>query len=253
MVQSNPASSECDFSYEWYEKMLRGLEDFGYTYSSFTEYPEEGTKKVYLRHDIDISLEKTSTLAEIENNFGIQATYFIRLSNPFYNPFDKKMLPIILKLSSLGHHLALHFDWMKKPGEYHEKELTKAIETQLAALKTYFPVQNVVSFHKPDLEVMGKTLANENIISTYDPRFFDSAQDSGKKWILYLSDSGGRWGKHGTPLDWISSQKPLHILTHPIWWWHKRATPKEKLRYWHSEKSEYFKKYWREDFEKVYL
>ena len=83
------------------------------------------------RHDIDLSVHRAYSLAKIEKNFCIKATYFFLLGSKFYNIFEKDIKDLILKIISLGHRIGLHFD----PNQYNinsKKKLNKKLITNLS-------------------------------------------------------------------------------------------------------------------------
>lgn len=223
IAQSNPASSECDFSYEWYEKMLAALCDSGYTFSSFVEDGDEELKRVYLRHDVDLDPDKALPIAKIEHDLDIQATYFIRISNPYYNPFDLASLVAITEICSLKHSIALHFDGLEREEEPDFQILEQGIERQHTALNAYFPVERIVSFHHAPIAIQNRQLSN--FTSTYEPRFYSQ--------ISYLSDSKSVW-KDGDPLQWLknSPAQNLQLLCHPIWWGKRDPDTNRHLQNW---------------------
>ncbi len=103
------------FTYNTYRRLLNTLKkDYDFTSFSKIKFSNEPIeKKVLLRHDIDLSLEKSLALAKIKNQLGITSTYFIFLRNPFYNIFSKENDTIIKYLISLNHNIGLHFDCAK--------------------------------------------------------------------------------------------------------------------------------------------
>ena len=72
------------FTYDAYENLISKLQKHGYQFASYYDY-KSFEKSVIMRHDIDYSLQKSVELAEFENQLGIQSTYFILISSPFYN------------------------------------------------------------------------------------------------------------------------------------------------------------------------
>ena len=48
-----------------------------YKFSSFQEKPDNKIHRVYLRHDIDIDLNRALSLAKIENKNKVVSTFFI--------------------------------------------------------------------------------------------------------------------------------------------------------------------------------
>ena len=65
-----------EFTYDAYENLVSKLEKYGYQFASYHDY-KSFQKCVVMRHDIDYSLQKSVELAELENQLGIQSTYFV--------------------------------------------------------------------------------------------------------------------------------------------------------------------------------
>ena len=81
-----------ELTYSNYKTLITTLkEDYNFTCFSKIKFSNEPIeKKVLLRHDIDLSLEKALEMAEIEAELGVPAVYFLFLRSPFYNIFSKK-------------------------------------------------------------------------------------------------------------------------------------------------------------------
>ena len=50
------------------------------------------------------------SLAKIENELGVKATYFLKLHSEFYNLFEKSIFEKVLKIIEFGHNIGLHFE-----------------------------------------------------------------------------------------------------------------------------------------------
>lgn len=226
---------KCNFSFKHYREILNLLKKLNYKFSFFSELPTKIKKRVYLRHDVDLSLEKALQIALIEHQQGIHSTYFVRFSSPFYNVFDPIYSKIIKKIIGLGHQTGLHFE-----GDiYGTKNLTKDIIEkevlcQLKILKNYFNIKPVVSFHRPSNFVFNREF--KNFTNTYKSIFFQE--------IKYLSDSKGNWREGCVCKLLRSSSFPqnLQILTHPIWWGKEERRPNKHLKYYLKEKFQYLDK-----------
>ena len=218
--------TKCDFSFEHYEEILR-LAKRKYKFSSFLERPDNEANRIYLRHDIDLALDKALLLAKIEHKNKVTATYFLQIDSAFYNPFNKESLEIVKEILPLGHHLGLHFN--KEICQFSKRSINEEIKIQLNILKHFFPVKNVVSFHRPSLEILNQKIDSGKIISTYEPDFFQK--------IKYLSDSGGNW-REGCPCEILAQGKysNIQILTHPIWWGRNSKNTTEILREYLKQK-----------------
>ena len=82
---------KCDFTYRHYSEILQMGRGEGYQFSSFLETSDRG-KRIYLRHDIDISIENSLKIATIEKENEVIATFFLQMNSPFYNIFEDHMI-----------------------------------------------------------------------------------------------------------------------------------------------------------------
>ena len=67
-----------------------------------------GQKSIVNRVDVDFSLKKAVVLAEIFNELGITATFFVRLHAKEYNVFDFENFLCLRKIKDLGFEIGLH-------------------------------------------------------------------------------------------------------------------------------------------------
>lgn len=67
-----------------------------------------GQGDLALRHDVDSRLESALVLAKLEADRGLQATYFILHSAPYWE--DPELLPRLRQLQELGHEVGFHND-----------------------------------------------------------------------------------------------------------------------------------------------
>lgn len=175
-----------------------------------------------LRHDVDLSPERALSMARIENDLGITATYFFLLGTPLYNPLSAPVRNLMNGVASLGHDVGLHFSthqyWpTTRPPE--EANIAEAVRRERDVLETVVPdVVSTVSFHVPPPWVLRRTF--EGFPSTYEPRFFEE--------IEYLADSGQRWRDEGVALP--DDDGPLQVLMHPGLWGHEDGTFVERVR-----------------------
>jgi hydrogenase maturation factor len=201
----------CDFSYSHYKVILENALNAGYQFASFHLLPRNtGTRErvVYLRHDVDGLLDKAVSLAKIEAELGVQSTYLILVNSPFYNLFEDKSLALIEEIKQLGHWVGVHVDAAIMP-HVALSSIDELAEKLLVALTPFIGLKRVVSFHRPDPEVLDRRF--ETFVSTYEPRFFSE--------IKYLSDSLGKW-REGCPCEVLKEGRypKLQLLMHPIWW-----------------------------------
>jgi len=223
-----PKSVVADCSIGNYKYITGELLKAGYNFIPFGEAEkqlESNKKFVLMRHDIDFNLKDALRIAEIEADMGIFATYFFMLRTEHYNLFSTEGTNIVKKILGLGHHFGLHFDMASYPENSIEKDLAIAVNKEALVLEDWFNEKvEIVSFHRPNqLILKGSSELSGARPHTYMDKFTDT--------IEYISDSRGLWS-NGNPLQTkaFAQKKPLHILTHPIWWKESFISPYEVLQ-----------------------
>jgi hypothetical protein len=189
----------CDFSLEHYRELLDAARTGGYRFEAFDHDPLPGD--LFLRHDVDLSLEAAIALAEVEAEAGAHATYFLMTESGFYNLASAAGAEAIEALRGLGHRVALH-------AVYPRADLDQRFEP-------------VVAWHNPDPEYMSEPIEGaQNVMA---PPFFDAEH--------YRSDSNQRW-RHGCPHEQLAQGEFewLQLLTHPEIWAYPGTTMGETMR-----------------------
>jgi hypothetical protein len=202
-----------DLTYSNYKTLISTLKkDYSFTCFSKVKYSNEPIhKKVLLRHDIDLSLEKALEMAEIEHELGVSAVYFLFLRSPFYNIFSGKEEKIIRRIIELQHYIGLHFDFAKYDN-LTISQMSYQIKREIDFLQDFYQVKlDGVSFHRPLSLDFFSRLELSNYPHSYEPVFVNN--------FKYLSDSRASW-RFGHPLECEEYQQKenMHILVHPIWW-----------------------------------
>lgn len=212
------------FSLEGYGQLLSAFKDADYSFCLFEEIDyrlEKGNPFLVLRHDIDISLRPALQIARIEYEHGVRASYFVLLRSPFYNIFSRSNVEIMLQLHQFGHQIATHIDLAAYDNDF-EKALM-----EVAVLSRFYPFVNteVVTLHSTN---------DLNQIPIESFQQLNNAYGAAVRGdVAYISDSTGRW-RYGHPLDSeaFKTQKPIQLLTHPIWWIQEGETATQKLERW---------------------
>lgn len=213
-----------EFSLEGYSQLLSAFKDRGYSFCGFEEIDSRLAEErpfVVLRHDIDMSLRPALEIARIEYEQGVQATYFVLLRSPFYNVLSRSHAEIMLQIHHYGHQIATHIDLAA-----YDNDCAKAL-MEVEILSKCYPYINteLVSLHSSyDLNHVPIELFQQ-LNNVY------GAAVRGD--VSYISDSTGRW-RYGHPLDSeaFNTQKPIQLLTHPIWWIQEGETATQKLELW---------------------
>ena len=198
-----------------YQALIGAFLDLGYVARGFAD-AEPGERHLILRHDIDVALAEAETIAELEARIGVAACYFVQMRCDLYNPAAPANRGRLARIGALGHRIGLHFDASPHTDA---GTLERAVEADCAALEalTGAPVETI-SFHKPAESLLGRAAPLAGRRHTYEPRFFDD--------MAYCSDSQGAW-RHGHPLDRdeVAAGRAIQLLTHPVWWCGRGATP----------------------------
>jgi hypothetical protein len=202
-----------ELTYPNYRQLITELKkEYTFTCFSKIKYSNEPIqKKVLLRHDIDLSLEKALEMAEIENELGVSSVYFLFLRSPFYNIFSGKEEKIIRRIIELQHYIGLHFDFAKYEN-LTISQMSYQIKREIDFLQDFYQVKlDSVSFHRPLSLDFFTRLELSNYPHSYEPVFVNN--------FKYLSDSRAMW-RFGHPLESeeYSRKENMHILVHPIWW-----------------------------------
>jgi hypothetical protein len=213
-----------EFSLEGYSELLSVFKDAGYSFCGFGEIDPrltEGDPFLVLRHDIDMSLRPALEIARIEYEQGVQATYFVLLTSPFYNSLSRSNAEIMLQIHQYGHQIAAHIDLATYGNDF----VRALMEVEI--LSRFYPYidSRVVSLHSSfDLQQIPIELFQQ-----LDNVYGHAVRGD----VAYISDSTGRW-RYGHPFDSeaFNTQKPIQLLTHPIWWTQEGETATQKLERW---------------------
>ena len=212
--------------------MLALLKDNRYEICNYDTY-QHSIRCVILRHDVDFSLKSALQFAELECKEGIQSTYFILLTTPFYNPFHRKSRNIIKAIKDLGHDIGLHFD----EANYfisNKEELITHVESEITILSKGLNMNiRSVSMHRPSKWVLEEDVQFKSVINSYNSTFFND--------FKYLSDSRMHWREDVYQVIQSNLYDHLHILTHPIWYGeHERSMREILLQLIGEQKSKYY-------------
>ncbi len=225
----------CNFTLQHYEEICHIIAGSEYQVCFFSDCLLDYENILILRHDVDLSLEQSIRIAEIENNFNLKSTFFLWLRSPFYNIFEKKYSDIIHKISNLGHQIGLHFD--ESAYEIvNEQDFNELIEKEIFLIKNYFNINIfAVSMHRPSKWILNDDVKLKQCVNSYEKRFFRD--------FKYISDSRRQW-KEGCICNKIDVQKynKLHILTHPVWWVDEDVSFNERMSDFIKDKEKKLKK-----------
>jgi peptidoglycan/xylan/chitin deacetylase (PgdA/CDA1 family) len=196
------------FSPRAYRLLLAAGLEAGYAFVPVEEHETCDADRVcLLRHDVDSDPGAAATIARIEAELGVRATYFVMLRSPVYNLFARECHDLVRELTVLGHTLGLHYDPAYPPqaGRTH----TEQIDVERRVLEEMFGVPvGSVAFHQPSLvpgafeiEVRGAVKSN-NLVG------YQMVADPNQSEAVLAAYDSFR----------IGDPPKLQLLVHPMWW-----------------------------------
>ncbi len=188
-----------DWTLEGYADLVQAALAGGYRPSRFEEDPAPGV--LYLRHDVDLSLDAALRMARLEAELGVQATYFLMTRSVFYNLASSEGVAALDGLRSLGHRVGLH-------AVYPDASLDDRFDP-------------IVAWHNPDRENMSAPVPGA--INVMEPSRFTPP--------TYRSDSNQHWRSGDPRTELRAGAFPwLQLLTHPEIWAYPGATMGATMR-----------------------
>jgi hypothetical protein len=210
-----------DFTFTNYRRLIKLAKKQGFHFILHKDDFVPERKDVIWRHDVEFSPDKALKMAEIENEEGVQATYFWQLHTNYYNTVSVYFMDILHKISSLGHHIGLHFDshfWNIQS----EEELEDKIRLDAQYLETAIGggiKLDTFSFHNTNSFVLScKEKKYGGLLNVYSSYF--------KERYDYCGDSTGIW-RFDRLEDCLLNPKIHHlqVLTHDGMWSEKAISP----------------------------
>ena len=188
----------CAFDLAHYRELLDAARTGGYRWAAFDHEPEPGD--LFLRHDVDLTLEAALRLGELEADAGASATYFLMTRSVFYNLRSPAGEEAIDRLRALGHRVALH-----------------ALHPHVDRDERFDPV---LAWHNPDPEYMREPV--DGLVNVMQSPWFDPEH--------YRSDSNQHW-RSGCPHEALARGEPawLQLLVHPEIWVYPGTTMRETM------------------------
>lgn len=193
------------FSEDGFRDLLSRFVALGYQFCRF-DNPDSGEpRRIYLRHDVDISPAMALRLGEIEHENGLAANFFFQLNAETYSGLSDGTIAIIRQLRELGHCVGLHVD--EHLIEPEEAAIRRTLDWFHACVT---PISYAISFHRPSRGLLKKDF--DGFVSAYGAEFFDPD--------CYFSDSRRNSEFRGQILEAAAAGRtPLQLLLHPGWWY----------------------------------
>jgi hypothetical protein len=189
----------CAFDLDHYRELLDAAAEGGYRFANFDREPQAGD--IFLRHDVDLSLEAALSLAELEQERGARATYFLMTESVFYNLDSQLGRDTLARLRELGHAVGLH-----------------AVHPRAQFDARFDPV---LAWHNPNAEFVHEPV--EGTVNVMQPPWFTRGN--------YRSDSNQHW-REGCPHEELRTGAFawIQLLVHPEIWVYDGETMGETMR-----------------------
>jgi hypothetical protein len=156
-----------------------------------------------IRHDVDLRIRNAVSMAELEADLGIKATYYFR----YPLTFDPDA---IKRVQDLGHEVGYHYEVLSKTRGDYEQALSLFVK-ELAAFRSICEINTICMHGSP---ISG--FDNRDLWLRYDFRDFRILGDAYLSFIIsdltYLSDTGRSWA--GT--NSVRDHMPGAINANPI-------------------------------------
>jgi hypothetical protein len=213
-----------------YDAILQAAHENRYAFAKFTDPdPAPDERVVYVRHDVDNSIEAALHMAGLESRAGAVSTYLVLVRSENYNPFSAASVRWLRQIRDLGHELGLHFTAEEHAPADVASDLVSCIRRDADLLERALdaPVR-VFSFHNPAEKDQFRVDVS-GLVNTYADRFFADA--------FYLSESNMRWSA-GSPVDVLASRehRVVQILVHPLSYRANFRTDRDVLLWFLREK-----------------
>lgn len=189
-----------DFTFELLEKLLATILRNNYqciTYRDYLERKDIKGKMVILRHDIDAQPAKAVRAAQLEEQYGIKGTYYIRCTRRVYN------IPSLEKIVQAGHEIGYHYENMSKSSGNIAAAIS-SFEQHLQLLRTLYPVCTICMHGSPLSRFDNRELWQHYNYRDYGilaELYMDTDFDN----MWYVTDTGRGWNSRYNIRDKVKS------------------------------------------------
>ena len=197
-----------DFTLNKYRQLCEALKKLScpiLTVRDFVNQNQPHEFLIVMRHDVDRMLPAAIRMAKLEAEFGIPATYYVRMTRNVFQP------DAIKSLLHCGHEIGYHYEVLSKA----QGNLSKSIDmfaAEINALREIVPVATI-SMHGSPL----KKWNNLDLWDTFDFSDYQIIAETSLSInytnIYYFTDTGRKWNANRSNLrDRVNSKKPSETI-----------------------------------------
>lgn len=201
-----------------YSKLLSHLNELNLPALPVSRMRDHVGPGVFLRHDIDFSLELAMPLARAEAEKAVCSTFYVLLSGPYdlKNQANRRALH---QLRDMNHEIGLHYDLRTYPESPDARR--DALLAEIRELETLIGCSvKTITMHEPHRN-FGDPFQEETWVHPHREEWFST--------VHYISDSCRAWRDDGILRLQRGALPRALLLTHPELWLH--AEENNRLRY----------------------
>jgi hypothetical protein len=216
-----------DFSYSYFRQLMKTAKNHFLTHhlsSAPDILQRDGSPRLFLRHDLKISLSKALQLAEIEHEYGVHATFMVRANSPLYSLNQRNSRIQLLELIQMGHEVGLHFELA--PDIRQNLSLVEIVESQMQTacdrieqiicrpIRAFSLYRAIPRLFDGPLAIGGRVNADARVLRKYA-----------------IAETEGCW-HGGNPLTRLSQpgKNIWQLILHPIWWGYEHMSAPQRLQ-----------------------
>jgi hypothetical protein len=189
----------------------------GYRMAPFSLPPSKTERRIYLRHDVDYSLEMALRLAEVNAELGIRGTFCVLLRSQIYNLLSDRSLSALEQIAALGQNLGLHASVAPTLPD------NGAVESSIRADFEFVQyncsvVSAVCSWHNPTPVVLDRYLASPTIGGLVNAYSDSNMRHSVEDFMRLVGEGGSPCMQlllH--PLNWVAGGQSMRDVFSGTW------------------------------------
>lgn len=176
-----------DFTLDVHIRLLATLQERGYSFYTVKDsvLKRDGSKRIILRHDVDLLPKNSLRLAEIQHQTGIYGTYYFRIIPESFND------SLIRDIALMGHEIGYHYETM----DTCNGNVVMAYDEfcrNLEMFRKIVPVETVCMHGSPlskfDNRAIWERFDYKNLGIIAEPYF-----DIDFNKVCYITDTGRMW------------------------------------------------------------
>ncbi|MDA3894026.1 MAG: PKD domain-containing protein [Salinivirgaceae bacterium] len=246
----NTQDKRATFTFDQYERLLKKLAEPKFNVLTINEMNTTfNSSKVIvgLRHDVDCHPFKALEMMELEQSYGLKASYYILPTVAYYGKFydtgvkrNTCMEEVYKQLAGGGNEIGVHNDLLaimiqkkQDPMEFNRDDLFFYKQLEIPIYGSVAHGSSIASTLGSNFQMFSEFATKDYVtyqgvdypIGTYSMEEYGFSYEANfVPFNMYFSESGGKWSGNNdldSILAWLENSKPgdrVQILCHPVWW-----------------------------------